>query len=196
MSVTLNQMNAIRQKQGLPPIDGTRIIDDPHAAAPYVEPPPLQEPWPTDPPPELFQEREDLPGDPIDPNPEPTPLGEGLSPVGAMDLAELLAQKELVVMDRSAMFRQRSVQLNDPEWTAVVQVVLKAVRRSLDEQYAEVAGVKPRVRKKGAAASGGSFAAAPADAAPAQSAPVKKRRGRPPKQRMRFDGGPHHETTP
>lgn len=191
MTDLIARLAEIRQMQGRDPLpDPTRIQG---YAEPPTDPPPFEvneEPWPP------LEEPEDQPGPPIGTGPEPEPSEPPLSQDAAMDLAELLTKKELVVMDRSAMFRQRSVQLSETEWSAVVQVVLKSIRRSLDEQYAEVAGVKPRLskprRQRGPDAGKGqavSVADAPGHARESASAstPAPRRRGRPPKQRL--DGG-------
>lgn len=53
---------------------------------------------------------------------------------------------DLWVRDGEASFRGRMVDLAEEDKKAIAKVLLKALKRSLDLQYQEVAGVSPRMR--------------------------------------------------
>jgi hypothetical protein len=101
---------------------------------------------------------------------------------------------ELMVHDNAAMYRARAVELTSEERSRIVRVVLGALRRTLEEQYAEVAG-PPRKRRKNLgsglkaveSAIGNDAGVRDAHALPAPPSP-RKRRGRPKKLRQALDG--------
>jgi len=133
----LNQLAAIRERQGRDPIDPSRIEgvqsaipDDPVrqrlAEAPVREDFPDDEEW-------------ELPGE------EPSPLIRVAMPPPKATVE--LERSELWVSGTEAGFRGRPVTLNEKEKASIVTVVLKALRRSLDEQYQEIAGTRMRRTK-------------------------------------------------
>jgi hypothetical protein len=104
---------------------------------------------------------------------------------------------ELMVHDNAAMYRARAVELTSEERSRIVRVVLGALRRTLEEQYAEVAG-PPRKRRKNLgsglkaveSAIGNDAGVQDAHALPTPpslSSP-RKIRGRPKKVRQALDG--------
>jgi hypothetical protein len=100
------------------------------------------------------------------------------------DMADLLSSKELVIHDSSAMYRGTPTQLNAQEKARVAAIVLGAMRRTLDEHYAQLGLTRKRRRK--AVESADRKDAGVAHALPAPP-PVKKR-GRPKKVRQHLDG--------
>jgi hypothetical protein len=125
----LHQLNAIRERQGKEPIDGTRM----EGFGDGQPPPPVFFDRLSD-----AEPRPDFPDDEeIYDTPEVPPLVKI-----AMDRPRLnpALDAELVVTENAATYRQRPVLLTEPEKAAIVTVVLKALRRSLDEQYQEIAG--------------------------------------------------------
>lgn len=120
-----------------------------------------QPPPPPLPPQELGPEpasARDIFGDPV----EPAPPGPPASPLVALGHAAGLgaqmaapvaqARPEVVwVRDLEAGYRGRAVTLTSAEQTVISKVVLKAIKRSLDEQYREISGGslprKPRAKK-------------------------------------------------
>jgi hypothetical protein len=125
----LHQLNAIRERQGKEPIDGTRMEGFGDGQPP---PPPFYD---------RLSDAEPRPDFPDDEEIYDTPEVPPLVKI-AMDRPRLnpALDAELVVTENAATYRQRPVLLTEPEKAAIVTVVLKALRRSLDEQYQEIAG--------------------------------------------------------
>lgn len=176
---TSDELNRIAMLQGKMPIDGSKIEGDPLA-----EPSPIPEPdelmrqaqVPFLKPPE---EPEDDPGDEYDLLPDPLPV---IAPEPPPDLA-VISTRGLC----GATLLGRDVALTAAEEARVKAVVIGALRRSLREQEAELAGLLPkRVRKRKAVESADRKDAGVAHALPAPP-PVKKR-GRPKKVRQHLDG--------
>jgi len=55
-----------------------------------------------------------------------------------------LAEIDLLVANDQAAYKGRKVSLKPREQADLIKIILKAIRRSLDEQYQEVAGTRPR----------------------------------------------------
>ena len=150
----IGQLNEIRGRQGKDPIDGTKIEGGPFAPPPF------------DPVAARLAEARSYPEEHLE-TPEPQTFDDE-SPLVAIAKPEFLGKFqpdtfsspdvaghgvapivdfELLVMEHSATYRGRPVTLLDSERSLIVGIVLKALRRSLDEQYAEIAGTRMRTRK-------------------------------------------------
>jgi len=186
-----DRLAEIRRMQGLPAMPDPGIID----AAPNLLSVAPELPDPDD----LERDAFDLLPDPLpdeseatiypEPGSGPVPWPEPPSeaPSGLQAMAEWINAHELVVTDISALYRQRPVTLNEVERGKVVAVVLGAMRRTLDEQFAELGLTRKRVRKKKVAESALGNDAGPGDSR-GPSAPPPKKRGRPRKVREHLDG--------
>jgi hypothetical protein len=152
----IDSMKEFDLRRGKEPIDPTRIAN-PDGLPP---PPPLP---PAGPPPAIPSALEAY-GEPVefpqefdggmrltdDPPPvsplielaagRPQTLREAGSPITPPDMTEA----ELWIWDQQASYRGRSVTISAAGRKKIVQVVLKELRRSLDDQYAEIAGTPMR----------------------------------------------------
>lgn len=165
MSEMLAQLARIRERQGLAPIDGTKIEGFGPGLPP---PPPLPDDFPAEPP--------EFPMN--DPEPEPSPLVDlGRTPPVAPEPARV-PQDGLFVAGTSgqpcfASYRGRDVVLAEKEIAAITRVVLQALARTVRTQLSEVEALLPKRKRRKA---GGEHALAEGPS------PVSRpRRGRPKK---------------
>jgi len=128
----IEQMAAFNQRIGKPFVDPTRISgfgEEGDAPAPPLPPDlkPLHIPTAK----ELFG------GDPVE-APEPP-----VAPTPSV----LASTEELVVLESAASYKQHGVIMTSEERAAIVTVVLKALRRDLDDKFREIAGTVPRRKR-------------------------------------------------
>lgn len=178
----LNQLAEIRERQGLAPIDGTRIEGFEPGSPP---PPPL--------PPEIFpSEPPEFPmeydgdggevhvGGPYTREPTPSPLidlGKGAEPPPRPAEPPRTPPQGLFVawmegLPCEASYQGRAVTLADKEKAAVVKVVLQALARTVRGQLAEVQALLPKRKRRKAAGGEHALAEGPSPAG-------ARRRGRP-----------------
>lgn len=102
-----------------------------------------------------FGEEGDPPSPPLPPDPRPVELKSAAELFGgpavepAVEPAPTIqaSSDELVILEKAASYKQHGVMLTDQERAAIVTVVLKALRRDLDDKFREISGAVPRRKR-------------------------------------------------
>ena len=149
----IQQLADFDMRRGKPPIDPTRIEGFGPDAPPAPQANPREASIPSAR--ELHGEPLELPEENVTPIEAQSPLVEaGLRGIergpearGFGRMRATIEEADLWVSNESAAYKGRAVTLNAKEQAQVSKVILKAIRRSLDEQYEEVAGRLPRRRR-------------------------------------------------
>jgi len=145
----IQQLAAFDARRGKTPIDPTRIEgfgegQPPAPSAPEPRERPILSAR------ELHGEPIELPDDAVEAVESASPLVEvGLRGIERFPKPVHVTTEEvdLWVSNSNAAYRGRKVSLLEKEQSQIAQLILKAIRRSLDEQYLEVAGRLPRQRR-------------------------------------------------
>lgn len=140
----LENLAAIRERQGLPPMPDPTVIQDDGGPPPPPWVPPASPPIP----PDWIDtvEDDDVQASYVEPVSPLIPRRAPQSPQAATSSPALARTPDLAVFDRIAAYKGRDVELSEAEHKQVVRIVLGAVARTVNEQLAEV-GVK-RVRRR------------------------------------------------